>query len=117
MTASGKRLAVFLSVPRERMSSLIGAAERLLSLELYATPLHYRRGLVKSIHLGTEPEPTGKTELAWPLIKVFRGDGSVTSSLRYIDLTETTATYRIFSLAALTSSCSANRVLRVSAQI
>lgn len=57
MTASGKRLVVFVSVPRERMSSLIGAAERLLSLELYATPLHYRRGLVKSIHLGTEPEP------------------------------------------------------------
>lgn len=57
MTASGKRLAVFVSVPRGRMSSLIGAAERLLSLELYATPLHYWRGLVKSIHLGTEPEP------------------------------------------------------------
>ena len=57
MTASGKRLAIYVSVPRERMCSLIGAAERLVSLELYATPLHYRRGLVKSIHLGTEPEP------------------------------------------------------------
>ena len=57
MTASGKRLTVFIAVPRERMQTLVGVADRLLSLELNATPLHYRRALVMSIHLGTEPEP------------------------------------------------------------
>jgi hypothetical protein len=57
MTASGKRLVVYIAVPRERIDTLVGAADRLLSLELNATPLHYRRALVMSIHLGTEPEP------------------------------------------------------------
>ena len=57
ITASGKRFCVFISVPRERMGSLIGGADRFLSLELQATPLHYRRALVMAIHLGTEPEP------------------------------------------------------------
>lgn len=54
LSANGTRLSVFISIPRERMSSLICAAGRLLSLELNATPLRYRRGLVRSIHLGTE---------------------------------------------------------------
>ncbi len=57
MTASGTRLTAYIAVPRERVGVLIGAADRLLSLELNATPLHYRRALVMSIHLGTEPEP------------------------------------------------------------
>ena len=57
MAASGKRLVVYIAVPRERIDTLVGAADRLLSLELNATPLHYRRALVMSIHLGTEPEP------------------------------------------------------------
>jgi hypothetical protein len=57
MTASGKRLVAYVAVPRERIDTLVGAADRLLSLELNATPLHYRRALVMSIHLGTEPEP------------------------------------------------------------
>ena len=57
MTASGTRLVVYIAVPRERIDALVGAADRLLSLELNATPLHYRRALVMSIHLGTEPEP------------------------------------------------------------
>ena len=57
ITASGKRFGVFISVPRERMSALVGAANRFQSLELHATPLHYRRALVMTIHLGTEPEP------------------------------------------------------------
>ncbi|MBT2374403.1 hypothetical protein [Pseudomonas fluorescens] len=57
MTASGTRLVVYIAVPRERMDTLTGVADRLLSLELNATPLHYRRALVMSIHLGTEPEP------------------------------------------------------------
>ena len=57
MAASGKRLVVYIAVPRERIHTLIGAADRLLSLELNTTPLHYRRALVMSIHLGTEPEP------------------------------------------------------------
>ncbi|VVO01461.1 hypothetical protein [Pseudomonas fluorescens] len=57
MTASGTRLVAYIAVPRERMDTLAGVADRLLSLELNATPLHYRRALVMSIHLGTEPEP------------------------------------------------------------
>jgi len=57
MTASGTRLVAYIAVPRERIDALVGAADRLLSLELNTTPLHYRRALVMSIHLGTEPEP------------------------------------------------------------
>jgi hypothetical protein len=57
MTASGTRLIVYIAVPRERIDALVGAANRLLALELNAIPLHYRRALVMSIHLGTEPEP------------------------------------------------------------
>jgi hypothetical protein len=57
MTASGTRLTVYIAVPRERVDALVGAAERLLSLELNATPLHYRRALIMSMHLSTEPEP------------------------------------------------------------
>ncbi|BCS42451.1 MULTISPECIES: hypothetical protein [Pseudomonas] len=57
MAASGTRLVAYVAVPRERINALVGAADRLLSLELNATPLHYRRALVMSIHLGTEPEP------------------------------------------------------------
>ncbi|MBH3426026.1 hypothetical protein [Pseudomonas gessardii] len=57
MTASGTRLMAYIAVPRERIDVLVAAADRLLSLELSATPLHYRRALVMSIHLGTEPEP------------------------------------------------------------
>lgn len=57
MTASGTRLVAYIAVPRERMDTLAGVADRLLSLELNATPLHYRRALVMSIHLGTEPDP------------------------------------------------------------
>lgn len=57
MTASGTRLVAYIAVPRERIDALVSAADRLLSLELNAIPLHYRRALVMSIHLGTEPEP------------------------------------------------------------
>lgn len=57
MTASGTQLIAYIAVPRERIDVLVGAADRLLSLELNATPLHYRRALVMSIHLSTEPEP------------------------------------------------------------
>ena len=57
MTANGTRLVAYIAVPRERIDVLVGAADRLLSLELNTTPLHYRRALVMSIHLGTEPEP------------------------------------------------------------
>jgi len=57
MTANGARLVAYIAVPRERMDTLVGVADRLLSLELNATPLHYRRALVMTIHLGTEPEP------------------------------------------------------------
>lgn len=57
MKASGTRLVAYVAVPRERINTLVGAADRFLSLELNATPLHYRRALVMSIHLGTEPEP------------------------------------------------------------
>jgi hypothetical protein len=57
MTASGTRLVAYIAVPRERIDTLVGAADRLLSLELNTTPLHYRRALVMSMHLGTEPEP------------------------------------------------------------
>lgn len=56
MTANGTRLVAYIAVPRERIDALVGAADRLLSLELNATPLHYRRALIMSIHLGTEPD-------------------------------------------------------------
>lgn len=57
MTASGTRLVAYIAMPRERMDTLVAVADQLLSLELNAIPLHYRRALVMSIHLGTEPEP------------------------------------------------------------
>lgn len=57
MTASGTRLIAYIAVPRERIDTLVDAADRLQSLELNATPLHYRRALVMSIHMSTEPEP------------------------------------------------------------
>lgn len=57
ITARGTRLIAYVAVPRERMDTLVGVADQLLSLELSTTPLHYRRALVMSIHLGTEPEP------------------------------------------------------------
>lgn len=57
ITASGKRLVAYIAVPRERIDTLVDVADRLLSLELNATPMYYRRALVMSIHLGTEPEP------------------------------------------------------------
>ena len=57
MTASGTRLMAYIAVPRERIDTLVGGADRLISLELNATPLHYRRALVMSMHLSTEPEP------------------------------------------------------------
>lgn len=57
MTASGTRLVAYIAFPRERMDALAGVADRLLSLELNATPLHYRRALIMSTHLGSEPEP------------------------------------------------------------
>lgn len=57
MAVRGTRLVAYIAVPHERIDVLVGAADRLLSLELNATPLHYRRALVMSIHLGTEPEP------------------------------------------------------------
>ena len=57
MTANGTRLVAYIAVPRERIDALVSAADRLLSLELNTTPLYYRRGLVMSMHLGTETEP------------------------------------------------------------
>ena len=57
MTANGTRLVAYIAVPRERIDVLVSAADRLLSLELNTTPLYYRRGLVMSMHLGTETEP------------------------------------------------------------
>ena len=56
MTASGTRLVAYIAMPRDRMNTLVCVADRLISLELNATPLHYRRALIMSIHLGTEPE-------------------------------------------------------------
>lgn len=57
MAANGTRLIVYIAVPREQNDSLADVADRLLSLEINATPLHYRRALVMSMHLSTEPEP------------------------------------------------------------
>jgi hypothetical protein len=57
MSANGQRLMAYVAVHRERLSCLVAAAGRLSCLELSATPLHYRRGLIMNIHLRTEPEP------------------------------------------------------------
>jgi hypothetical protein len=57
MTPSGRRLVIYIAVSRERIDTLVSAADRLLALELNATPLYYRRALVMSMHLSTEPEP------------------------------------------------------------
>ena len=66
MTASGTRLVAYIAVPRERIDALVGAADRLLSLELNATPLRYRRARVMSIHLTTEPEPDWQSIASLP---------------------------------------------------
>jgi len=57
--------------------------------------------------------PTGRAE--WAGIKAQGLKWPLEWGVRYIDLTEITSTYLYFFLAALVASCSARRVLSVSA--
>ena len=56
MSANGRLLSVYVSVPVERIKTLVSVAPRVLVVEFHALPLHYRRALVVSIQLDTEVE-------------------------------------------------------------
>lgn len=56
MSANGRLLSVYVSVPVARIKTLVSVAPRLLVVEFHALPLHYRRALVVSIQLDTEVE-------------------------------------------------------------
>ena len=56
MSANGRLLSVYVSVPVERMKTLVSVAPRVLVVDFHASPLHYRRALVVSIQLDTEVE-------------------------------------------------------------
>jgi hypothetical protein len=56
MSANGRLLSVYVSVPVERRKTLVSVAPRVLVIDFHASPLHYRRALVVSIQLDTEVE-------------------------------------------------------------
>jgi hypothetical protein len=56
MSANGRLLSVYVSVPVERIKTLVSVAPRVLVVDFHAFPLHYRRALVVSIQLDTEIE-------------------------------------------------------------
>lgn len=55
MSANGRLLSVYVSVPVERIKTLVSVAPHVLVIDFHA-PLHYRRALVVSIQLDTEVE-------------------------------------------------------------
>lgn len=56
MSANGRLLSVYVSVPVERIKTLVSVAPHVLVVDFHASPLHYRRALVVSIQLDTEVE-------------------------------------------------------------
>jgi hypothetical protein len=56
MSANGRLLSVYVSVPVERMKTLVSVAPHVLVVDFHASPLRYRRALVVSIQLDTEVE-------------------------------------------------------------
>ena len=56
MNANGRLLSVYVSVPVERIKTLISVAPRVVVVDFHASPLHYRRALVVSIKLDTVME-------------------------------------------------------------
>ena len=56
MSANGRLLSVHVTVPVERIKTLVSVAPRVLIVDFHALPLHYRRALVVSIQLDTEME-------------------------------------------------------------
>jgi hypothetical protein len=56
MSTNGRLLSVYVSVPVERIKTLVSVAPRVVVVDFHASPLHYRRALVVSIQLDTEME-------------------------------------------------------------
>lgn len=56
MSANGRLLSLYVSVPVERIKTLVSVAPHVLVVDFHALPLHYRRALVVSIQLDTEVE-------------------------------------------------------------
>lgn len=56
MSANGRLLSVYVSVPVERIKTLVSVAPHVLVVDFHASPLHYRRALVVSIQLDTAVE-------------------------------------------------------------
>jgi hypothetical protein len=56
MSANGRLLSVYVSVPVERIKTLMSVAPRVVVVDFHASPLHYRRALVVSIQLDTVME-------------------------------------------------------------
>lgn len=54
MSTNGRLLSVYVSVPVERIKTLVSVAPRVVVVDFHASPLHYRRALVVSIQLDTE---------------------------------------------------------------
>ena len=57
LTATESRLMAYIPVRRGRMGGLIAGAYQFLNLELNTTPLRYRRALIMSVNVSSEPEP------------------------------------------------------------
>lgn len=51
-----KQFTSYMCFPSNQMPMLVSAANRLLHIELYGTPMRYRRALIKELHLSTSPE-------------------------------------------------------------
>lgn len=56
MSANGRLLSVYVSVPVERIKALVSVAPHVQVVDFHASPLHYRRALVVSIQIDTEVE-------------------------------------------------------------
>jgi hypothetical protein len=56
MSANGRLLSVYVTVPVERIKALVSVAPRVLVVDFHASPIHYRRALVVSIQLDTDVE-------------------------------------------------------------
>lgn len=53
---NGKQFSGYVPIPSDQMPVLVSSANRLLFVELYGTPLRYRKALIKELHLNSAPD-------------------------------------------------------------
>lgn len=52
----GRQFTGYVPIPSNQMPLLVSSANRLLFVELYGTPLRYRKALINELHLNTTPD-------------------------------------------------------------